>query len=220
MVGRTHIAAGVAASLALVPLSGGPVACLPAVIGGALGGLACDTDVGSSEGSRQLRRAWVALAAIVAASLVVDRALDAGVCAYALRHLGMEQLAGMALLVAVLACGRASGHRGFSHSLLGLVVAVAAVRLAYPPLVTYFAMGYVSHVLLDLLNKRPVRLFWPVGRGVSLGACKTGGVLDNVLCALGVLVAVGLIAWHAGVRLPMGLPLPPSLPFTLPFPMP
>mgnify|MGYP000945358721 FL=1 len=126
----------------------------------------------------------------------------------------------MALLVAVLACGRASGHRGFSHSLLGLVVAVAAVRLAYPPLVTYFAMGYVSHVLLDLLNKRPVRLFWPVGRGVSLGACKAGGVLDNVLCALGVLVAVGLIAWHAGVRLPMGLPLPPSLPFTLPFPMP
>lgn len=70
------------------------------------------------------------------------------------------------------------GHRGMTHSLLGLAAATAAVAavggaLVSPalvaPTVVGFAVGYASHLLLDAMTARGVPLWLPLsGRRVHV----------------------------------------------------
>ena len=45
------------------------------------------------------------------------------------------------------------GHRGFSHSLLALVLETAILQLLVPSAALPFAAAFASHVLLDITNK-------------------------------------------------------------------
>ncbi len=144
MTGKTHIAVGAAAALAVakyvpaaltagVPTIAGSASTLACLAAGAAGGLLPDTDVSTSEASRQLRRAWWLLVAVIAATFAADAllGLDLGVQTVAFaRTAGVYQVAGVAVVVAVLACGRASGHRGFSHSLVAAALFFAGAYLA------------------------------------------------------------------------------------------
>lgn len=207
MTGKTHIAIGAAAALAVatcmppsltggVPPIAGDASTLACLAAGAVGGLLPDADVSTSEASRQLRRAWWLLVAVVAAAFVADALVGANLGARAVafaRAAGVYQVAGVAVVVAVLACGRASGHRGFSHSLIAATLFFGGAYLAVPGLALALATGYLSHLAIDLLNKTPERLFWPVSRGQSLGLCKVGGMADGVLLVLGVAAVAALI---------------------------
>jgi inner membrane protein len=198
MTGKTHIAVGAASALALAHAGlADPTPALACLAAGAVGGLLPDADVASSEASRQLRRAWALLAVVVAAAAVADGALGFALLphlALAIASLGMPQVAGIAILVAVCACGRASGHRGFSHSLVALAASHAAVRLALPTVAAAVAVGYASHLALDLLNKKPERLLWPMASGQRLGLFKSGGLADALLFVAGIGAAALLLA--------------------------
>lgn len=208
MTGKTHIAVGAAAALATakyvplaltggVPMITGGASTLACLAAGAAGGLLPDADVSTSEASQQLRRAWWLLVAVIAATFAADAllGLDLGVQTVAFaRTAGVYQVAGVAVVVAVLACGRASGHRGFSHSLVAAALFFAGAYLAVPEIALALTVGYCSHLVIDLFNKMPERLFWPVARGQSFGLCKSGGVVDGALLVLGVVAVVALLA--------------------------
>ena len=54
-----------------------------------------------------------------------------------------------------------------------------------------FAIGFLSHIGLDLLNKKPVQVFFPVkSRRMCLGWCYANRLANKFLLALGVLGAV------------------------------
>jgi membrane-bound metal-dependent hydrolase YbcI (DUF457 family) len=180
-----------------VPAIAGDASTLACLAAGAAGGLLPDTDVSTSEASRQLRRAWWLLVAVIAATFAADAllGLDLGTQTVAFaRTAGVYQVAGAAVVVAVLACGRASGHRGFSHSLVAAALFFAGVYLAVPEIALALTVGYCSHLVIDLFNKMPERLFWPVARGQSFGLCKSGGVVDGALLVLAVVAVVALLA--------------------------
>ncbi len=207
MTGKTHIAVGAAAALAVakhvpvalmggVPVLAGQASSLACLAAGGAGGLLPDADVSTSVASQQLRRAWWLLVAVVAATFAADAPLggDLGeqIVAF-VRAAGMHQVAGLAVIVAVLACGRASGHRGFSHSLVATLLFFAGAYLALPGLALALTVGYASHLVIDLPNRMPERIFWPVSKGQSLGLCKVGGVVDGLLLALGALATAALL---------------------------
>ncbi len=208
MTGKTHIAVGAAAALAAatcvppsltggVPLIEGDASAMACLAAGALGGLLPDADISTSEASHQLRRAWWLLVAVVAATFGADALVGANLGAQTIsfvRAAGVYQVAGVAVIVAVLACGRASGHRGFSHSLVAATLLFGGAYLAVPGLALALTAGYLSHLAIDLLNKAPERLFWPVSKGQSLGLCKAGGVVDGALLVLGVVAVAALLA--------------------------
>lgn len=201
MTGKTHIAVGAAVSLSVIQCLGGPSWPL-ALLGGAVGGMLPDTDVAGSSGSKELRRAWAILAVLVAVLLLADHLLGSNLAASFVRTFSYQQLAGAAVMVAVCALGRASGHRGFSHSLVALVVASLGVRLLYEPLTTAFVVGYASHLVLDLLNKRPERLLWPLHGGLCLRLCESGRLVDSVLFVGGVAVCGWLLLGNEWSFLP------------------
>lgn len=62
-----------------------------------------------------------------------------------------------------------SSHRGFSHSLLALDLFAGSLWLIFPAMTVPFVITFVSHLILDILNKKSVRLLYPVEKGICLG---------------------------------------------------
>lgn len=189
----THIAVGVAAAaVAVQPLgtAGVPLA----LVGGALGGLVCDVDIRTGKLRRDTFVCRVAAAVLVACVLVADWYFDAGVVRSALSRAPAPQLAGAVLFLGTCTVGAASEHRGFAHSLVAVALWTAGVWLVCDPLAVPFAAGALSHIGLDLLNHKPVRLLFPLRHGICLGLCRADGMADRLLCAAGTLTAGVLLA--------------------------
>lgn len=181
--GQAFVLAGQSTALAAVAV------CLLAILGGAIGGLLPDADVSSSQASKELRRGWAILAVSVAIVLAIDHFVRTQVAAQlwaATSSVGMSQVAGVAILVAVCACGRVSGHRGFTHSIVALCLCTVAASLVFSPLCSYFFAGYLSHLVLDVLNHQGERLLWPLHAEARLGICKSGGIVDTVVLILSI----------------------------------
>ena len=80
---------------------------------------------------------------------------------------------------------KGSGHRGFSHSLLALVLETACLQMIFPAAALPFAAAFASHVLLDIMNKRPVRLLYPLKKGICLGWFYADGLANKAFAVIG-----------------------------------
>jgi membrane-bound metal-dependent hydrolase YbcI (DUF457 family) len=90
----------------------------------------------------------------------------------------------------------AFGHRGFSHWLLtaaAIYVAVGRVQPAASGIPLAAAAGWLSHIILDALNKPGVPAFWPLPWRLRLAAVKTGGTGDQFVAWLAGLAGVYLM---------------------------
>ena len=192
MTGRTHLAAGIAAALAFVGPGTGSLA-VACVVGGGLGGLVPDVDARASGQGRDARTAWIALAAIVAASLALDGVGVRALWDEVAGRIGLVQAASAMAFVGICMLGSLTPHRSFMHSALALAPLTLCVRVAFPTLATPFAIGFASHVALDLLNGRDVRVLYPLRVGFSLGLCRSGGAVDGVLFVACALTAICLL---------------------------
>lgn len=63
-------------------------------------------------------------------------------------------------------------HRTVTHSLLACGLAL----LINP----WLGLGYVSHVLLDMLNPTGCPLLWPYTKKFSVGSIKTGSKVETI----------------------------------------
>jgi len=75
-------------------------------------------------------------------------------------------------------------HRGPTHSL----VSVAFIYLAVSHFLgqywaIYTALGWASHILMDMFNPAGIELFWPLQGRIGLGLIRTGGLLEYVIAA-------------------------------------
>lgn len=198
MMGKTHMMAGIGAALLAAPpdTMGG---CLHALLGGALGGLICDLDVQSSTYCRDARVVRNTALLLGAGILFLDWKWNMGIWNYIGTHLGRGQVFGMGIFLAVTAAGKVSSHRSFTHSFLALGLLTAAFYFLYAPLIPYMAAGFLSHMVLDLLNKKPVEIFYPWKKGVRLGLFSSEGLANKVILAgsvLFVLVRMGITVWR------------------------
>lgn len=158
---------------------------LPVVVGGALGCLISDLDCENNAEKTESSRWRKAMMALAAAALIEDHLLDAGMW----RSLGQNGpylwfigLAGFALTCAF---ATGSAHRGFSHSLLAMGLETLFLWLIFPMAAAPFAICFASHILLDMMNKRSVRVFWPAGKGLCLGWFYADRLANKVFAAAG-----------------------------------
>lgn len=83
-------------------------------------------------------------------------------------------------------------HRGATHSLGALLLAMTAALILPVNLRAYgmaAALGYASHILLDMLTVQGVPLLWPKRGRVSVLGLTTGGLVESailylLMCAL------------------------------------
>lgn len=101
---------------------------------------------------------------------------------------------------------RAFGHRGFTHSLLAVAAGLWLFQINVPAdwpvpadVLQGMTLGYLSHIVADMLTPAGVPLLWPCRWRFRLPLLRTqrGNQLERVLC----LSLVGFALWF-----PAGMP--------------
>jgi inner membrane protein len=202
MLGNTHTAVGIAATLAVTrPDSLSEL--ILAVGMGTVGALISDIDVGTSESHKEADRVVAFTILGVLAVIGFDHFLNTGIIAKVIQNSGYIRIAaGIALFVGVCAFGKEQPHRSFMHSFLALFLLGFALGLVWEKAVIYFAVGFLSHLVMDIFNFRKVRLFYPAKVGFSLKLCYAHGTVNTVCFGAASVVAVAELLFF-GIRIVM-----------------
>jgi inner membrane protein len=98
----------------------------------------------------------------------------------------------LGLLVILLLFAIHGAHRGFSHSLLMFVSSFVLIFFISRRTSLFYAIGFLTHLLLDVLNKKPVRIFYPAD-GICLGWFYCDGIANRILLLSGTVACIGLL---------------------------
>ena len=85
------------------------------------------------------------------------------------------------LLLGVCYYGYLKPHRSFLHSFLGISIMSLLFYISLDYLVFPFIIGLISHLILDLFNKKGLWLFYPLKKKYSLKLCIYNGEVNNIL---------------------------------------
>lgn len=190
MLGKTHMAVGIAATLAITQPSGVSELVL-AVGAGSLGALISDIDVGTSNSHRDADKITALSVVVVLAVFAMDYFCNTQIIERIIGSSGyLRIIAGLLLFIGICAFGKEQPHRSFMHSFLALILLSFALGLIWEKAVIYFAVGFLSHLATDIFNKKKVRLLYPLKGGVSLGLFHAYGLANDIFFAVGSIIAV------------------------------
>ena len=190
MTGKTHLAVGTAASLLVTQPS--TLKELFICIGVAIvGSVISDIDVSTSESHQTLD--WI-LGLILAVSVLLafaEARWSLGIFSAILNDSSYSRIFfGTVIFLGICIFGKEQPHRSFLHSILGLALLSMAVYILSPLLVPYFAVAMASHIAIDMLNHKRVKLFYPLPGGIRLGLCSASGIVNDWLFKIGSLVVI------------------------------
>lgn len=197
MMGRTHLAIGLATSLAVIR-PGSLQECAVAVVGGAVGGVLADNDILDNDYHADALIGQLLAIGLVAITILFDYFFNLGICNTVCRQPLLPILGGVSFAVLYL-IGFFSEHRTFTHSFLALALYSISAWLVYRPLVYSVSAAYLSHILLDVLNKKTVPILYPLDFGICLKLCYANRTANKVFmyggfAVSGVLLTIGLIS--------------------------
>lgn len=192
MLAKAHVTVGMAAAFTIMKPET-VAGALPVIAGGALGCLICDLDC-EVKAEKTESSHWRKVMAVVAiAALIEDYLMNAGMW----RSLGSngQYLWFAGLMGFALTGGFASvaSHRGFSHSLMAMALYSGFLWLIFPATALPFMIAFASHIILDVMNKRSVRVLYPMEKGICLGWFYADRIANKIFALAGsawLLVAV------------------------------
>ena len=198
MMSKTHLSVGIAASLALAPAT--PEGLTYALMGGAIGSLICDVDRNAERPTKDHKQGWLISFTIFFAAFMHES--YSYWQTFRVRNLLTDPLRLICffafLLLLLFAINGA--HRGFSHSILMFLTSSVLVYFISPQTSLFYGAGFLTHILLDLLNKRPVRVFYPA-KGICLSLFYVDGTANRVLMLLGTAAVAAILFLKFGVTL-------------------
>ena len=184
MLAKAHITIGMAAALTIAAPGSIPEA-LPVITGASLGCLICDLDCDNPREKHDSSHWRLVMFAVATAALFEDYHIGAGMWSSLAQSGSYLWCAGIAGFALTCAFASVSSHRGFSHSLLALALEAFSLWLVFPAVAVPFVIAFVSHQILDLTNKRPVRIFYPLKKGISFGWFYADRLANKVCVAVG-----------------------------------
>ncbi|MCC8066500.1 MAG: metal-dependent hydrolase [Clostridiales bacterium] len=190
MMSKTHITMGIGTSLLLLhPHTATGISA--ALIGGTFGAIIPDIDCKSTKVSRDALYGRLIAGTVIAASVIWGQTQPVSLLKNILQtHVSNTILMGFLFMSVLSVAGRISGHRSFSHSFLFFVLTSGSIYQIYPAFLPGFCIGCLSHLLLDCLNKKPVRLLYPIKKGFCLNLCYADGAANKVLLWVGLLLSI------------------------------
>ena len=200
MLAGTHLTIGLASALAICDPRNIDQAA-PVIIGAAVGSIICDMDSKDTSRIRDALYGRVIGAAVVGIT-VIWNAVQKGVFWETLMKIPLDRgLIGIVLFALSAVFAKKSGHRGYSHSLAALIIYAFALYMIDARFVLPFEIGFVSHILLDLTNKTPIRIFFPVKRGFCFNWFYANRAANAVCMGLGIIWLVYELNVTAGIAL-------------------
>lgn len=187
---RTHATFGVAlASIILAPAT----TKMAAVTIGAsfIGSLIPDIDVSTSDSHKTMNIIAITSLVITIAFLILDYYLNFGLLSLMKKNFNIVRTI-LCFLITILLCahGLHTPHRTFMHSIVSASIFTVLMYFLFKPGYKAFFIGYIAHILLDLLNKKRVQLFYPFKTKFCLNLCESDGLINNIICTLSIVLLI------------------------------
>ena len=183
MMSTTHIVIGIASALTVFQPDS-VEAVLPVLAGASVGSIICDIDCRSKPKKRDALIGRLIVAGLLVAVLLIDYEIGQPLMKY-VNSMTTESLIALFLFLVCGGMARVSPHRGFSHSLIAMAIYAGALFVMVRPLAGPFFIAFVSPLLLDVMNKTPVRVMWPAEKGVCLKWFYANGKVNKVMMIAG-----------------------------------
>lgn len=168
-----------------------------------LGGLVPDVDLKDSTSDKLFDRLMTSLITVVVMSFFIKYFFDIDLyCKIKERVDIFDYLISFCLFIIIAYFGSKSSHRSFTHSILGLFVysGILCYGFGFKIICCYF-VSHLSHIVLDLFNKKGIALFYPSRFRLCFGLCESNGKVNKFLFVLfSLLFIVYLFLLGKGIR--------------------
>ena len=159
---------------------------------GMIGSVICDIDVSTSESHRDVNKILGITVVVLLLATLLDNYYKLGIAGYFQRSSSLLRLfTGLAVFLGLCVFGKEQPHRSFMHSLLAVAVFGLVAYYVFPAAAMPFAAAMLSHMAIDTLNYKKVRILYPLRGGISFKFCKADGWVNNILFYVGALVKIG-----------------------------
>ena len=182
MTYRTHLAAGYAAvlytfspdTLTELILSTGTAA---------IGSVISDVDASESHSRNNLAKVSAVTFLSIAGVLAADHFAGTDIASRFSSSASLVRLfTGFLIFLGVCIFGAHLPHRSFMHSIAGTIAVTFSFSLILPSAGPYMAVSMLSHIIIDMLNKKKVQLFFPLPKPrIGFGICSADGSINNLL---------------------------------------
>ena len=197
MMSRTHVAIGIASSLAILQPTNVEEFVL-SVVGGAAGGIVCDVDALKDDYQNDALIGQIIGFVSLILLLVYYWLTNHNVIVQIIHN--KISLIGLAVFVVMYIIGYFSKHRTITHSFLGMIAFCGSIYCICPKLIFSYVIGFATHLVLDLMNKREIYLLYPFGKGICFKLCYAGKTANTVLMYLGIVFSLGLSVYFLFIR--------------------
>lgn len=85
-------------------------------------------------------------------------------------------------------------RRNITHSFVGLFL-FSICFLWIPTGALFFAVGYLTHLMLDVFNKQGIPLWWPNKHLVTVANIKVGGFGEGFIVFLFYIIIISVLSW-------------------------
>lgn len=193
MDGQTHAALGAAIALVVIRPAE-PATLIATAAVGAFAGILPDIDTGGKVAPiiHKITAAFICIVcffvgqAALTGSTVIESIDGSGIAV---------NLLGLAILIGFSIFGGTQPHRGFTHSVLAMLIASFSAYLIFKNLALAFCIGYASHLLIDLVNKKGEQLLYPMPNRWCFNLCKANGLAALYTRMASYLVCIGYAAY-------------------------
>lgn len=194
MTGKTHLAVGVLTACAVTRPQSIPeiVLCVGTA---AVGALISDVDVTHSNAKNSLHQIIGMIVGAVVLMVAINMIFDIDLYSRLDKSSSIyRMIVGVLIFIGICVFGERTPHRSFMHSIVGAAALSFAVSIISVELLPYFIVGFASHIVIDMLNSKKVRILFPLKGGIALGVCKSNGLVNKLLFYIASAVSCGLIA--------------------------
>ena len=194
MMSKTHLTVGIATALAVIPIDA-PSKCAIVVAGGAVGGVIADVDTLNNDYKHDALIGEVLAFVIIGILGVFDYLLHWGIYQAIVENKALAIFGALSFLVMWIV-GFIQDHRGFTHSIVSMILYSVSLGLVSIPFGIACFCGYLSHLILDLINKKGIQLFFPAKKKLCLKWCYANKTGNTVLMWIGIVSTAALLVFR------------------------
>lgn len=181
MTCKTHVVAANATALLLTQPNNINSLAL-CMVSATIGGLICDLDVVTSDSHKYVDRFVLFTVLGIILTIFLEMFFNLGITEWINKNSSYLNIS-ITAIIFLFVCffGMHQPHRSFMHSITGLIILSFILLLTFQEIVIPFSLGMLSHILLDLFNKKGIQLFYPFKKRFELKLCSADGIINNIL---------------------------------------
>lgn len=188
---NAHLSAGVAVTIAAIhPSSIKSLAiCVAAAT---IGSLVSDIDVTTSESHKDLSKILAISTIVIFLCTILEATLHVGIYNYILTQTNLNRiLIGVLSFLLVCSYGMHTSHRTFMHSIPAIIILSTSLYIALPSAVIPFVIAMISHIFLDIFNRRNIQILYPLKKPkIALKLCPADGKVNKIIFKISTFVIV------------------------------